>query len=51
MADAFGYGPEVFEQFTVAAVESAFLSLPERRRLIDEVIRPGYAALREARGA
>ncbi|GFH39023.1 adenosine deaminase [Streptomyces pacificus] len=45
MADAFGYGPEVFERFTVAAVESAFLPLPERRRLIDEVIRPGYAAL------
>ncbi|MFF3244820.1 adenosine deaminase [Streptomyces sp. NPDC002870] len=45
MADAFGYGPEVFEEFTVAAVESAFLPLPERRRLIDEVIRPGYAAL------
>ncbi|MCX4820364.1 adenosine deaminase [Streptomyces sp. NBC_01142] len=45
MVDAFGYGPEVFEEFTVAAVESAFLPLPERRRLIDEVIRPGYAAL------
>ncbi|MEU2113707.1 adenosine deaminase [Streptomyces sp. NPDC019507] len=45
MADAFGYGPEVFEQFTVAAVESAFLPLPERRRIIDEVVRPGYAAL------
>jgi adenosine deaminase len=47
MADAFGYGPEVFEEFTVAAVESAFLPLPERRRLIDEVVRPGYAALRD----
>ncbi|TLQ42791.1 adenosine deaminase [Streptomyces marianii] len=45
MADAFGYGPEVFERFTVAAVESAFLPLPERRRIIDEVIRPGYSAL------
>ncbi|MGW7364456.1 adenosine deaminase [Streptomyces sp. NPDC054841] len=45
MADAFGYGPAVFEEFTVAAVESAFLPLPERRRIIDEVIRPGYAAL------
>ncbi|MCZ7457014.1 adenosine deaminase [Streptomyces sp. WMMC940] len=45
MADAFGYGPEVFEHFTVAAVESAFLPLPERRRIIDEVIRPGYSAL------
>jgi len=46
MADAFGYGPEVFEELTVAAAESAFLPLPERQRLIDEVIRPGYAALR-----
>ncbi|MER6911996.1 adenosine deaminase [Streptomyces sp. NPDC000594] len=47
LVEAFGYGPEVFEEFTVAAVESAFLPLPERRRLIDEVIRPGYAALRQ----
>ncbi|MEU5159994.1 adenosine deaminase [Streptomyces sp. NPDC020875] len=45
MVTAFGYGPEVFEEFTVAAAESAFLPLPERRRLIDDVIRPGYAAL------
>ncbi|MCM2386932.1 adenosine deaminase [Streptomyces albipurpureus] len=45
MVRAFGYGPEVFEEFTVAAIESAFLPLPERQRLIDEVIRPGYAAL------
>lgn len=42
MADAFGYGAEVFQELTVAAAESAFLSLPERQRLIDEVIRPGY---------
>ncbi|MFE7136033.1 adenosine deaminase [Streptomyces sp. NPDC057638] len=46
MTEAFGYGPEVFEELTVAAMESAFAPLPERRRLIDEVIRPGYAALR-----
>ncbi|MFC9732363.1 adenosine deaminase [Streptomyces roseolus] len=45
MADAFGYGPEVFEEFTVAALEAAFLPLPERERLIEEVVRPGYAAL------
>lgn len=45
MVDAFGYGPEVFEEFTVAALEAAFLPLPERQRLIDEVVRPGYAAL------
>ncbi|BAC68351.1 hypothetical protein SAVERM_641 [Streptomyces avermitilis MA-4680 = NBRC 14893] len=46
MVDAFGYGPEVFEEFRVAAVESAFLPLPKRRRLIDQVIRLGYGALR-----
>ncbi|MFF9341251.1 MULTISPECIES: adenosine deaminase [unclassified Streptomyces] len=45
MADAFGYGPEVFEEFTVAALEAAFLPLPERLRLIEDVVRPGYAAL------
>jgi adenosine deaminase len=45
LVEAFGYGPEVFEEFTLAAMESAFLPLPERRRLIEDVIRPGYAAL------
>ncbi|MEU8545104.1 adenosine deaminase [Streptomyces sp. NPDC048717] len=45
LVDAFGYGPEVFEEFTVAAVEAAFLPLPERRRIVEELIRPGYAAL------
>ncbi|MFF9012575.1 adenosine deaminase [Streptomyces sp. NPDC014870] len=48
MVDAFGYGPEVFEEFTVAALDAAFLPLPERQRLIDEVVRPGYAALKAA---
>jgi len=48
MVDAFGYGPEVFEEFTVAALEAAFLPLPERRRLIEELVRPGYAALTAA---
>ncbi|MEW2630115.1 adenosine deaminase [Streptomyces sp. NPDC048389] len=46
MSDAFGYGPEVFEELTVAAAESAFLPLPERQRLIEDLIRPGYTALR-----
>jgi adenosine deaminase len=45
MAEAFGYGAEVFEELTVAAMESAFLPLPERRELVERVIRPGYAAL------
>ncbi|MGW0735228.1 adenosine deaminase [Streptomyces sp. NPDC002851] len=45
LADTFGYGPEVFEEFTRAAAEAAFLPLPERERLITETIRPGYAAL------
>ncbi|URN17589.1 MULTISPECIES: adenosine deaminase [Streptomyces] len=48
LVNAFGYGPEVFEEFTVAAVEAAFLPLPERRRIVEEVVRPGYAALRPA---
>ncbi len=39
MVDALGYGPEVFEEFTVAAVEAAFLPLPERQRIIEEIVR------------
>ncbi|WP_338423515.1 adenosine deaminase [Streptomyces gobiensis] len=46
LVDAFGYGPQVLEEFTLNAIESAFLPLPDRERLIAEVVRPGYAALR-----
>ncbi|WP_338701185.1 adenosine deaminase [Streptomyces sp. Q6] len=43
--EAFGYGPEILYDFTRAAVEAAFLPLPERTRLMDEVIDPAYDEL------
>ena len=45
LADAFGYGLEDFRWFTVNAMKSAFLPFDERLALIDDVIKPGYAAL------
>ena len=41
----FGYGWVDFERFTVNAMKSAFLPFPDRLRLIDEVIKPGFAVL------
>ncbi|MGH8894814.1 MAG: adenosine deaminase [Actinomycetes bacterium] len=43
--DAFGYGMDDFRWFTVNAMKSAFIPFDERLALIDEVIKPGYAAL------
>jgi len=48
LRDAFGYGLADFERFTVDAMKSAFLDYDERRDLIDNVIRPGYALLAPA---
>ncbi|MGZ8179276.1 adenosine deaminase [Williamsia sp. SKLECPSW1] len=45
LADQFGYGWADFERFTVNAMKSAFIHFDERLRLIDEVIKPGYAVL------
>jgi adenosine deaminase len=46
LVDAFGYGLGDLQWFTVNAMKSAFLHFDERLRIIDEVIKPGYAALR-----
>jgi adenosine deaminase len=45
LADAFGYGLPDFQWFTVNAMKSAFIPFDERLAMIDEVIKPGYAAL------
>ncbi|MFW0784336.1 adenosine deaminase [Gordonia sp. CPCC 206044] len=45
LAEQFGYGWTDFERFTVNAMKSAFLHFDERLRLIDDVIKPGYAVL------
>ncbi|MEU9603311.1 adenosine deaminase [Streptomyces sp. NPDC048057] len=50
VAEAFGYGLAEFEELTLSAAKATFLSLPERQRLIEDVIVPGYAALRAEAG-
>jgi adenosine deaminase len=45
LADAFGYDLTKIQWYTVNAMKSAFLPFDERLRIIDGVIKPGYAAL------
>ena len=45
---AFGWGLADFEWLTVNAMKSAFASFDERLRIINERIKPVYAALRDA---
>jgi adenosine deaminase len=45
LAEAFGYGLRDFQWFTLNAMKSAFIPFDERLALIDDVIKPGYAAL------
>jgi adenosine deaminase len=46
LVDAFGYGLDDLQWFTVNAMKSAFLRFDQRLQLIDDVIKPGYTALR-----
>ena len=45
VAETFGYGWSDLQWFTVNAMKSAFLGFDERLTLINEVIKPRYAAL------
>ena len=45
LVDAFGYGWADLQWFTVNAMKSAFIGFDERLALINDVIKPGYAAL------
>jgi adenosine deaminase len=45
LADAFGYGWADVQWFTINAMKSAFIPFDERLALINDVIKPGYAAL------
>ena len=45
LAEAFGYDWRDFQWFTVNAMKSAFIPFDERLALINDVIKPGYAAL------
>ena len=48
LVDAFDYGLDDLRWFTVNAMKSAFLPFDERLTLINEVIKPAYAALGDA---
>jgi adenosine deaminase len=45
LADAFGYGWADLQWFTVNAMKSAFIGFDERLAIINQAIKPGYAAL------
>ncbi|MFT4009590.1 MAG: adenosine deaminase [Nocardioidaceae bacterium] len=45
LAEAFGYGMDDLRWFTINAMKSAFLPFDERMAIIDDVIKPAYAAL------
>jgi adenosine deaminase len=44
LSKAFGYGLADLRWFTINAMKSAFLPFAERLAIIDDVIKPGYAA-------
>jgi adenosine deaminase len=46
LVEAFGYDLDDLEIFTLNAIYAAFLPLPDRMALIEEVIVPGYQAAR-----
>ncbi len=46
LRDAFGWGWNDFEWLTINAMKSSFWPFDKRLRIIDEQIKPGYAALK-----
>jgi adenosine deaminase len=51
LADAFGYGWSDFEWLTINAMKSAFAHFDQRLRIINTVIKPGFATARAASDA
>jgi len=51
LAEVFGYGWRDIEWLTINAMKSAFAHFDERLRIIDTVIKPGYATARAASDA
>ena len=49
--EAFGIGLGEMEWLTINAIKSAFVPFDERLRLINEVVKPGYARLRAREAA
>lgn len=50
LSEAFGYGWDDLQWFTVNAMKSAFLPFDERLSLINGIIKPGFAQLKWATG-
>jgi adenosine deaminase len=50
-ATTFDLGPADLAQITVNALQAGFGDWPERRRLIDEVVRPAYASVESSQAA
>lgn len=48
LAESFGYGLNDMEWLTLNAMKSAFWPFEQRLKIINEQIKPGYAALRDA---
>ncbi len=46
LVEAFGYGWDDLRWLTINAMKSAFIPFDQRLRIIDEVVKPGYAAMR-----
>jgi adenosine deaminase len=46
LSEAFGYGLNDLQWFTVNAMKSSFLPFDQRLELINDVIKPGYSALK-----
>src|SRR5580700_8944285 len=51
LGDAFGYGWSDFEWLTINAMKSAFAHFDERLKIINTVIKPGFATARAASDA
>lgn len=49
LSEAFGYDLDDYEWFTVNALKSAFIPFDERLAIINDVVKPGYAALKAQR--
>ena len=49
LVEAFGFGLDDLRWVTINAMKSAFLPFDERLALIDDVVKPGYAALTAGR--
>ncbi|MFC8046587.1 adenosine deaminase [Nocardia sp. NPDC057353] len=45
LVQTFGYGWSDLERFTINAMKSAFIPFPDRLKIIDDVIKPGYAVM------